>query len=132
MSMSDPISDMLTRIRNAHAARKANVLVPASNEKEAILSVLISEGYIRGFTRHNVRTNIDEFNVELKYFENKPVITNIQRRSTPGRRVYVAVSEIKPIANGLGINILSTSQGIMSDVQAKQLNIGGELLCSVF
>lgn len=132
MTMSDPISDMLTRIRNAHAARKAHVMVPASKEKEAILAVLQSEGYIRAYTRENVRPNIDEIRVELKYYDGKPVITQIQRRSTPGRRVYVGVSEIKPIANGLGINILATSQGIMSDVKAKQLNVGGELLCSVF
>lgn len=132
MTMSDPISDMLTRIRNAHAAKKAKVSVPASKEKEAILSVLQSEGYIRNFTRENVKENIENIIVELKYYDGKPVITTIERRSTPGRRVYVGVSEIKPIANGLGINILSTSKGIMSDVKAKQMNVGGELICSVF
>lgn len=132
MTITDPISDMLTRIRNAHRANKQNVSIPASKEKEAILSVLQSEGYIRGFSRSNVRPGIDTINVELKYFEGNPVITTIERKSKPGRRVYVAVSDIKPIANGLGINILSTSQGIMSDVQARQLNMGGELICSVF
>lgn len=132
MTMSDPISDMLTRIRNAHAARKTSVSVPASKEKEAILNVLLSEGYIRAFSRETVRTNIENLIVELKYYDGKPVINSISRCSKPGRRVYVSVSEIKPVANGLGISILSTSQGIMSDVQARQLNVGGELLCSVF
>ena len=130
--MTDPISDMLTRVRNAHSAKKTTVNVPASNEKEAILKILHQEGYIRGYTRNNLRPGIDEFNVELKYHEGQSVITRIQRCSTPGRRVYVGVKEIKPVANGLGINILSTSQGIMSDVQARQLNIGGELICTVF
>lgn len=132
MTITDPISDMLTRIRNAHRAKKQCVNIPASKEKEAILSVLQSEGYIRGFSRSNIRPGIDMINVELKYYEGNPVITTIERKSKPGRRVYVAVSDIKPIANGLGINILSTSQGIMSDVQARQLNMGGELICSVF
>ena len=132
MTITDPISDMLTRIRNAHRAQKQTVIVPASKEKEAILSVLQSEGYIRGFSRSNVRPGIDMINVELKYYEGNPVINTIERKSKPGRRVYVAVADIKPIANGLGINILSTSQGIMSDVQARQLNMGGELICSVF
>ena len=132
MTMTDPISDLLTRIRNAHAAHKHVVDVPASKEKEAILAALQSEGYIRGFNRENVRPGLDNIHVELKYHEAKPVISMIERKSRPGRRVYVAVSDIKPIANGLGINILSTSRGIMSDVQARQLNVGGELLCSVF
>ncbi|MDP3371848.1 MAG: 30S ribosomal protein S8 [Candidatus Paracaedibacteraceae bacterium] len=132
MTMTDPISDMLTRIRNAHRANKQSVIVPASKEKEAILAVLQSEGYIRGFARENVRAGIDMINVELKYYEGNPVITTIERKSKPGRRVYVAISDIKPIANGLGINILSTSRGIMSDVQARQINVGGELICSVF
>lgn len=132
MTMTDPISDMLTRIRNAHRANKQSVIVPASKEKESILAVLQSEGYIRGFSRSNVRAGIDIINVELKYYEGNPVITTIQRKSKPGRRVYVSISDIKPIANGLGINILSTSQGIMSDVQARQMNVGGELICSVF
>jgi small subunit ribosomal protein S8 len=132
MTMTDPISDMLTRIRNAHRANKSSVIVPASKEKEAILNVLQSEGYIRGFAREAVRPGIEMINVELKYFEGKPVISMLQRKSKPGRRVYVAVADIKPIANGLGINILSTSHGIMSDVQARQINVGGELICSVF
>jgi small subunit ribosomal protein S8 len=130
--MSDPISDMLTRIRNAHAANKTSVLVPASKEKEAILDVLVTEGYIRTFNRVSVRKGIDNLVVELKYFEGQPVISMLKRCSTPGRRVYVGIADIKPIANGLGINILSTSQGVMSDVKARQLNVGGELLCSVF
>lgn len=130
--MSDPISDMLTRIRNGHAASKESVVVPASKEKESILSVLQTEGYIRGFSRVEVKKGIENLIVELKYYEGKAVISMIQRRSTPGRRVYVGISDIKPIANGLGINILSTSHGIMSDVKARQLNVGGELLCSVF
>jgi small subunit ribosomal protein S8 len=132
MTMTDPISDMLTRIRNAHRAQKETVRVPASKEKKAILDVLQSEGYIRGYTEENIRKGIDFITVELKYFEGNPVINTIERKSKPGRRVYVAIADIKPIANGLGINILSTSQGIMSDVQARQLNMGGELICSVF
>ncbi len=132
MTITDPISDMLTRIRNAHGAKKQSVIIPASKEKEAILNVLQSEGYIRGYTREVVRTGIENLNVELKYYEGKPVITTIQRLSKPGRRVYVGIDDLKPIGNGLGINILSTSRGIMSDVQAKQINMGGELICSVF
>ena len=132
MTILDPIGDMLTRIRNAHSAKKQNVSMPASKQKEAILSVLQSEGYIRGFSRENVRAGVDNLIVELKYYEGTPVINTIQRRSKPGRRLYVAADEIKPVANGLGINILSTSKGIMSDVQARSSNIGGELICSVF
>jgi small subunit ribosomal protein S8 len=132
MTISDPISDMLARIRNGHMAKKSSVLVPASKEKEALLDVLLTEGYIRGFSKVNVRKGIDNLIVELKYHEGAPVITTIQRRSSPGRRVYVKLEEIKPVANGLGINIISTSKGIMSDVKARQLNVGGELLCSVF
>jgi small subunit ribosomal protein S8 len=111
---------------------KQNVAIPASKEKEAILKVLQAEGYIRSFHRVDVRHNIENLIVELKYVDSKPAIVSMKRISTPGRRVYTQISALKPIANGLGINILSTSSGIMSDVQAKSLNVGGEVLCSIF
>jgi small subunit ribosomal protein S8 len=126
------MGDMLTRIRNGQRAMKENVDVPSSKVKEAVLAVLQSEGYIRGFSRRDIREGIAMLNVELKYYEGQPVIKMIQRCSKPGRRVYVQSSEIKPVANGLGINILSTSSGIMSDVEARRQNVGGELICSVF
>ena len=132
MTILDPMGDMLTRIRNGQRAMKENVDVPSSKVKEAVLAVLQSEGYIRGFSRRDIREGIAMLNVELKYYEGQPVIKMIQRCSKPGRRVYVQSSEIKPVANGLGINILSTSSGIMSDVEARRQNVGGELICSVF
>lgn len=132
MSMTDPLGDMLTRIRNAQQAKKENVSVPASSLRENVLSVLKREGYIRNFERVPVRTGIEEFKVELKYHEGRPVINEIQRVSTPGRRVYSKVRDLPKFYNGLGIFVLSTPQGVMSDHEARLSNVGGEVLCKVF
>ena len=132
MSMTDPIADMLTRIRNGQQAKKAHVTSPASSLRASVLDVLVREGYIRGYERVNVRKNIDEFKVELKYYDNQPVIKEIQRVSTPGRRVYSKVKDLPKFYNGLGIYVLSTPSGVMSDHEARQANLGGEVLCKVF
>ncbi len=132
MSMTDPLGDMLTRIRNGGMAQKSSVTVPASNLRMNVLEVLKREGYIRGYEKVDVRPGVAEIKVELKYFENKPVITEIQRVSTPGRRVYSKVKDLPKFYNGLGIYILSTPSGVMSDNEARQANLGGEVLCKVF
>ena len=132
MSMTDPLGDMLTRLRNGGMANKETVTVPASNLRASVLDVLKREGYIRGYERVNVRKNIDEFKVELKYYDNQPVIKEIQRVSTPGRRVYSKVKDLPKVYNGLGIYVLSTPSGVMSDHEARQANLGGEVLCKVF
>lgn len=132
MALSDPIGDLLTRIRNGQQAGKSSVLVPASKHRESVLSVLEREGYIRGFERVNVREGVDELKVELKYNEGEPVISSIMRVSTPGRRVYAKIKDLPKVYNGLGISILSTPRGVMSDHEARQANVGGEVLCQVF
>jgi len=132
MSMTDPIADMLTRIRNGQQSKKDHVMVPASGLRANVLEVLKREGYIRGFERQSVRAGIDEFKVELKYHEGRPVINEIERVSTPGRRVYSKVKDLPKFYNGLGIFVLSTPQGVMSDHEARQANVGGEVLCKVF
>ena len=132
MSMTDPIADMLTRIRNGQQSKKDHVMVPASSLRANVLEVLKREGYIRGFERQNVRAGIDEFKVELKYHEGRPVINEIERVSTPGRRVYSKVKDLPKFYNGLGIFVLSTPQGVMSDHEALQANVGCEVLCKVF
>ncbi|MCQ2913865.1 MAG: 30S ribosomal protein S8 [Alphaproteobacteria bacterium] len=132
MSFSDPLGDMLTRIRNGQQARKSDIKVPASKLRESVLEVLKREGYIRGYSRVNVRKGIDEIKVELKYYENRPVISEITRVSAPGRRVYSSVKDLKKVYNGLGISILSTPRGVMSDHEARTDNVGGEVLCTVF
>lgn len=132
MSMTDPLGDMLTRIRNGGMARKSFVTAPASKLRANVLEVLEREGYIRGFEKVNVRPGVDEFKIELKYFEEKPVIKEIQRVSTPGRRVYSKVKDLPKVYNGLGIYVLSTPSGVMSDHEARGANIGGEVLCKVF
>ena len=132
MSMTDPLGDMLTRIRNGGMSHKSFVIVPASNLRASVLDVLTREGYIRGYERQNVRAGVDEFKVELKYHEGRPVINEIQRVSTPGRRVYSKVKDLPKFYNGLGIFVLSTPQGVMSDNEARQANVGGEVLCKVF
>ena len=132
MSMNDPISDMLSRIRNAQAAEKDIVLVPASNVKKAILSVLQQEGYINGFEDAQDERGHPAINVELKYYQGKPVITKLQRYSKPGLRQYSASKEIPMVSNGLGVTIVSTSHGVMSDTEARSKNFGGEVLCQVF
>lgn len=132
MSMTDPLGDMLTRIRNGVARRKSSVSTPASNLRARVLDVLQAEGYIRGYSKTDFENGKSELNIELKYYEGAPVIRKIDRVSKPGRRVYVSVKSIPQIANGLGITILSTPKGVMADHQAREQNVGGELLCSIF
>ena len=132
MSMSDPVADLLTRIRNGQRAKKNSVTAPASNLRVNVLGVLEREGFIRGFERYNVRTGIDEIRIELKYFEGKPVIQEINRISRPGCRVYSKIKDLPKVYNGLGISILSTPRGVMSDAEAREANVGGEVLCQVF
>ena len=132
MSMSDPVADLLTRIRNGQRAKKNSVTAPASNLRVNVLGVLEREGFIRGFERYNVRTGIDEIRIELKYFDGKPVIREINRISRPGCRVYSKIRDLPKVYNGLGISILSTPRGVMSDAEAREANVGGEVLCQVF
>ena len=130
MSMNDPISDMLTRIRNGQKARKVAVSMPASKAKEAIAKVLQDEGYITGFATDGEGV-LKELTVELKYFEGVPVIENIQRSSKPGLRIYRGKDELPKVLGGLGVAIVSTSAGVMSDAQAREKGIGGEVICVV-
>ena len=131
MNISDPLGDMLTRIRNAQMRGMSNVVTPSSKLRIRVLEVLINEGFIRGYTEveKDGHKNID---IELKYYEGQPVISEIKRVSKPGRRVYSSVSDIPLVRNGLGISILSTSKGVMSDNSARSENVGGEVLCRVF
>jgi small subunit ribosomal protein S8 len=130
--VNDPIGDMIARIKNAAQRRRAKVSTPASKMRERVLEVLQSEGYIRGFTLVQKPGAFPEFEVELKYFDGEPVIAEISRVSKPGRRVYSAISDLKPVKNGLGISILSTPKGVMSDTAARDANVGGEVLCRVY
>ncbi|HNP63335.1 MAG TPA: 30S ribosomal protein S8 [Woeseiaceae bacterium] len=130
MSMTDPIADMLTRIRNGQGARKTSVTMPASKAKEAVASVLQDEGYIVGFTTTNDGAKA-ELTIELKYFEGAPVIEKIQRSSKPGLRIYRGKDELPKVLGGLGVAIVSTSAGVMSDRQARAKGIGGEVICVV-
>ena len=132
MSMSDPLGDMLTRIRNGQRAGKAVVSSPASRLRANVLEVLKREGYIRDYSSAEVRTGVSELKIELKYHEGTPVISEIQRVSTPGRRVYSGIKDLKRVYNGLGISILSTPRGVLSDNEARDANVGGEVLCQVF
>lgn len=132
MSLTDPLGDLLTRIRNGQQARKASVMAPASKLRENVLDVLKREGYIRGYARGNRRPGVDEITIELKYNEGEPVIREISRISTPGRRVYSKIKDLPKVYNGLGISILSTPKGVMSDAEARAANVGGEVLCQVF
>jgi small subunit ribosomal protein S8 len=132
MSITDPIADMIARIRNAHMRNKATVTMPASRMRERILQVLADEGYIRGFKRIDLGGGKADIEVELKYFDGKPVIREIRRVSKPGRRVYTSVQDMLLVYNGLGIAILSTSRGVVSDAQAREMNVGGEVICTVF
>ncbi|MDH4107654.1 MAG: 30S ribosomal protein S8 [Gammaproteobacteria bacterium] len=130
MSMTDPIADMLTRIRNGQVARKANVTMPSSQAKVAIAKVLKDEGYIAGFSTEQDGAKAT-LSVELKYFEGKPVIENVRRVSKPGLRIYRGSEDLPRVLGGLGIAIVSTSAGVMSDREARQKGIGGEVLCVV-
>jgi small subunit ribosomal protein S8 len=132
MSISDPIGDLLTRIRNAQSARKATLLTPTSNVRNNVLEVLKRQGFIREYTVSKQDNGQEQANVELKYFEGEPVIRNIKRVSKPGRRVYSKINDLNPVYNGLGIAILSTPKGVMSDAEARTANVGGEVLCEVF
>ncbi|MBO0663861.1 30S ribosomal protein S8 [Jiella sp. MQZ9-1] len=132
MSMSDPLGDMLTRIRNAVLRNKSSVSTPASKLRGRVLDVLKDEGYIRGYTLTDFDNGKSEFEIELKYYEGQPVIREIARVSKPGRRVYVSAKTIPQVANGLGISVLSTPKGVMADHNAREQNVGGEILCRVF
>ena len=132
MAMSDPLGDMLTRIRNGQRVGKSKVNAPASILRSNVLEVLKREGYIRGFRRHEQRPGIAELEIELKYHDGNPVIQKISRISRPGQRVYSKIKELPLYYNGLGITILSTPRGVMSDQEACAANVGGEVLCRVF
>lgn len=132
MSMNDPLGDMLTRIRNALERRRPKVVTPASNLRGRVLDVLLEEGYIRGYSRVDLRAGVSEFEIELKYNNGQPAIREIKRISKPGRRVYSPMKDLTPVANGLGVAILSTPKGVMSDTRARDEKVGGEVLCSVF
>lgn len=132
MTVSDPLGDMLTRIRNAQMRSRPKVSTPASKLRERVLEVMKEEGYIRGYSRTDYDGGKSEIEIELKYFDGKPVIRNLKRISKPGRRVYSSVDELPTVANGLGVAILSTPKGVMSDSRARLENVGGEVLCSIF
>ena len=132
MSMSDTLGDMLTRIRNGQTANKSVVDAPASRFRGNVLDVLKREGYIRNFSQVEKRPGINEFKIELKYYDGKPVISEIKRVSTPGRRIYSSINDLSKTYNGLGISILSTPRGVMSDNEARAAHVGGEVLCQVF
>jgi len=132
MSFNDPLSDMLTRIRNAAMRKKSKVSTPASKLRGRVLDVLQDEGYIRGYGLIQEPGAFPQFEVELKYFDGEPVIAEINRVSKPGRRVYASIADLKPVKNGLGISILSTPKGVMSDSAARTANVGGEVLCQVY
>lgn len=132
MSVNDPLGDMLTRIRNAQMRRRPKVVSPASNLRAHVLDVLTEEGYIRGYTRVDRKHGISELEIELKYNNGQPAIREIERVSKPGRRVYSPVRDLPTVANGLGVAILSTPKGVMSDSRAREEKVGGEILCNVF
>ena len=132
MTMTDPLGDMLTRIRNAQMRQKNKVVTPASKLRARVLDVLQKEGFIRGYTTVDYNDGKSEIEIELKYHNGDPVIKQISRVSTPGRRVYSAVKNVPMVANGLGVAILSTPKGVMSDQDAREANVGGEILCNVF
>ena len=132
MSQSDPIGDMLTRIRNGQSRNKPSVVCPKSNVRVSICEVLEGEGYIRGFKVIDAGNNKQEIEIELKYDEGKPAIRELKRVSKPGCRVYSRINDLQPHKNGLGINIVSTSRGVMPDYKARNENVGGEVLCQVY
>ncbi len=132
MTMTDPLGDMLTRIRNAQMRGKGKVSTPASKIRKNVLDVLQNEGYIRGYAQVEYDGGKAEIEIELKYYDGSPVIKEIKRISKPGRRVYSSVGDLPRVHNGLGVSILSTSKGVMSDSEARSQNVGGEILCRVF
>lgn len=132
MAMSDPLGDMLTRIRNGQMAQKGSVVSPASKLRRNVLEVLRREGYIRGYSASEAEGGKSELSIELKYHNGEPVIRELKRVSRPGRRIYAGVKELPEVYNGLGIAILSTPRGVLSDAEAREKMVGGEILCTVF
>ena len=132
MSMTDPLGDLFSRIRNAQMRNKSKVSTPSSKMRARVLEVLKNEGYIRGYASVEHKDGRSEFEIELKYFDGAPVIREIERVSKPGRRVYASVRALPRINNGLGVAILSTPKGVMADHEARDQNVGGEILCTVF
>ena len=132
MAMTDPIGDLITRIRNAQQRAKQKVSTPGSKLRERVLEVLKTEGYIRGYTTVEHGDGRSEIEIELKYFDGAPVIREIARVSKPGRRVYASVRALPRVNNGLGVAIVSTPKGVMADHAARDANVGGEILCTVF
>jgi small subunit ribosomal protein S8 len=132
MAINDPLGDMLTRIRNAQQRRRTSVSTPGSKLRARVLEVLQAEGYIRGYTAVEHGDGKSEFQIELKYFDGQPAIKEIDRVSKPGRRVFAAVDHLPRVYNGLGLSIVSTSKGVMADHEAREKNVGGEVLCTVF
>jgi small subunit ribosomal protein S8 len=130
--INDPISDMITRIRNAQMRAKSKVSMPGSKQRERVLEVLKTEGYIRGYAAVAHASGRSELEIELKYFDGTPVIREIERVSKPGRRVYASAKALPRVNNGLGIAIVSTPKGVMADHEARDANVGGEILCTVF
>jgi small subunit ribosomal protein S8 len=130
--MNDPIGDMLTRIRNGQLRGKSTVSSPASKLRGWVLDVLADEGYIRGYEKTTDAKGHPALEISLKYYEGTPVIREVKRVSKPGRRVYMAVNDIPTVRQGLGVSIVSTSKGVMSDANARANNVGGEVLCTVF
>jgi len=132
MAMNDPIGDMLTRIRNGQMRGKNTVDTPASKLRGWVLDVLADEGYIRGYEKRDGRDGHPAFEISLKYYEGTPVIREVKRVSKPGRRVYMASRDLPSVRQGLGVSIVSTPRGVMSDANARSANVGGEVLCTVF
>ena len=132
MAVNDPIGDMITRIRNAQMRAKSKVSMPSSKHRERVVEVLKAEGYIRGYASVAHASGRNELEIELKYFDGSPVIREIERVSKPGRRVYASVKALPRVNNGLGIAILSTPKGVMADHDARDANVGGEIICTVF
>ncbi|MCJ8138534.1 30S ribosomal protein S8 [Falsirhodobacter halotolerans] len=132
MFVNDPLGDMLTRIRNAQLRGKSTVATPASKLRAWVLDVLLEEGYIRGYDKSETENGQGELLISLKYFEGEPVIREVKRVSKPGRRVYMASKDLPSVRNGLGVSIISTPKGVMSDAAARSANVGGEVLCTVF
>ena len=130
--MNDPIADMLTRIRNSQLRGKSTVMTPASKLRAWVLDVMADEGYIRGYEKVTGVDGHPALEISLKYFEGIPVIRELKRVSKPGRRVYMAVKDIPSVRQGLGVSIVSTPKGVMSDTAARHANVGGEVLCTVF
>ena len=132
MAVIDPIGDLLTRIRNGQLRGLQKIKSPNSRLRTRLLDVLQAEGFIRGYAEVEFKGGRKELEIELKYYEGRPVIRELKRVSTPGRRVYAGVADLKPHRNGLGLSIVSTPQGVMTDTSAREKNVGGEVLCQVF